>query len=239
MKHFLTIGLIAIALCSCSKEEGIMLKQRSYTLYTDFTTKIEATGLPNDAAWISENEFVATANGYTISSSKVGSANLRYEDVSISVTVDPRCTLYTEPDMSWGSSISSIKSKYGNPYSSNNDILIYRTNNSASPLALYSFDNGKLTSSAIVVPIDYVDKLADFLGERYVIYSVDTTKYTADFAHCYGEIKNPKIDYIGRMAFEYSIGGILILYVPNSDDTRADNNSDYFNNMIKALKLIE
>lgn len=235
MRKLIYALLCVVFLFSCTKEDRFVLNQKNYTMTANSTDVIKAEGLPNDALWISNNEYAASAIGSTLSSEKVGTANLSYDGETISVSVEPMYTMYTEPYMVWGSSISSIKSKYGNPYSGDDDILIYRTNNSASPYVLYSFTNGKLDGSAIVVPMIYSDQLVDFLGERYVFYSVDMSNYTADFAHFYGTKDNPKIDYIGRMAYDSSIGGVLILYVQSSADTRTYVETEYVNKISNVL----
>ena len=237
-----TLGLMLLCatmagFVSCQKEEnGIKINQRSYTLYADDVETIDATGLLDDAIWFSDNEWVATAEGTNLSSGKVGNTILNFDGHQISVTVNPRYSLFTEPNMSWGCSENSIISKYGQPYSKSGNVLLYETNNAAAPYIMYMFDEKGLYSCAALVKYSYGERLVDFLGERYVFFSIDTEDYTANFAHCYGTKQDPQIDLVGQMAFSTSIGGILVMYIPNtSNNTRCVEMSEYIDIMAKML----
>jgi hypothetical protein len=239
MKKILGLILLCVTMAgatSCTQEndnaEKVLLSKTSYTMYSDATTTIEGSGLTN-ATWSSDNEFVAVANGNTISSDKVGSTNLYCNGQKISVTVKPSYSLYTEPDMSWGSSKSSIIAKYGTPSIDNGNTIIYKTNNSNVPLVAYMFDQRGLYSSGVGVSLNAAYRLVDFLIERYVIFSINTTNYTATFAHCYGKKNNPQIDYTGQMAYQSSIGGILVVYAGNS--TKSNNIDTIFNSMAESI----
>ncbi|MBR2026432.1 MAG: hypothetical protein IKA07_04775 [Alistipes sp.] len=204
---------------SCEKE-GPTLGKSNYTLRSEESTTIEGMGL-SGVVWSSNNEFVATAENDVLTSNKVGSTTLSCGDAVISVTVKPRYTLYNEPYVSWGCSISSIKSQYGQPYSETDTSLIYQTANSAAPLIIYMFENNCLTSYGVVVPLSYGDILVDFIAERYVIVAVEGT--TATFVHAYGKFSDPQIDYWGQMAYSNSIEGFIVMYVPyNNTSNSAD-----------------
>ena len=232
--------LCATMVCatSCEQDEGevtnqVLLSKTSYTMYSDATTTIEGSNLTN-AIWSSNNEFVATANGSSLSSDKVGSTNLYCNGQKISVIVKPRYSLYTEPDMSWGSSKSSIISKYGTPFADDGQIIMYKTTNSSVPYIAYMFNETGLSSCGAVVQLTAGSSLVDFLGERYVFYSLNTSTYTASFAHCYGRKDNPQVDYGGQMAYQSSIGGILVVYASNNS-TRGVDNDVTFNSMTKFI----
>jgi hypothetical protein len=99
MKKILGLILLCVTMAgatSCTQEndnaEKVLLSKTSYTMYSDATTTIEGSGLTN-ATWSSDNEFVAVANGNTISSDKVGSTNLYCNGQKISVTVKPSYSL--------------------------------------------------------------------------------------------------------------------------------------------------
>lgn len=240
MKNLFGIVLLCFTtiLVACNKDDdGIKLNQTSYTMYSDDTSSINATGLPDDAIWSSENEFIATAEGQHISSNKIGYTTLSFDGATISVNVTPRFSLYTEPDMSWGCSMNSLINKLGNPDNSSNNILMYETDNSAAPYEMYMFNESGLSACATLIKLSYGVKLVDFLDERYVFFSVDKEDYTASFAHCYGTKDNPQIDYAGQMAFDSSIGGILVVYAPNtSSNTRGIEITDCIETMAKMMK---
>ncbi len=226
-----------VGFVSCENRDDwdylITLHKTSYTMYSDSQTTIDGAGL-SVATWTSKNEFVATAKGDKISSNKVGSTTLSYNGQAISVTVKPRYNLYTEPDMSWGSSKSSIIAKYGNPDADDGNTIIYKTANTDVPFIAYMFDERGLFSCGVGVQLSAADKLVDFLDERYVFYSINTSNYTANFAHCYGAKNSPQIDYAGQMAYQSSIGGILVVYASNSL-TKSTINNDVLNYVKKVM----
>ena len=194
--------------------QGPSLTKTNYTLYSDATTKIEGVGLSN-AVWNSENEFVASAEGEDLTSFLVGSTTIKSGSSKMFVTVKPRYTLYTEPLMLWGYTKSQIIAKCGTPQSETATSILYETGNSSVPYTLYLFENNCLTSCGVVAQLSVASNLVNFIGERYVIVSAEGT--TATFAHCYGKISNPNIDYIGQMGYSSSIGGFAVVYVPRSN----------------------
>lgn len=220
MKKFLFSMLLCattFGLVSCQNEDqGPSLTKTNYTLYSDATTKIEGAGLSN-AEWDSENEFVASAEGDELTSFLVGSTTIKSGSSKIFVTVKPRYTLYTEPLMLWGYTKSQIIAKLGTPKSETATSIIYETGNSSVPYKLYLFENNCLASCGVVAQLSVASNLVDFIGERYVIVSVEGT--TATFAHCYGKISDPNIDYVGQMGYSSSIGGFAVVYVPSSSSS--------------------
>ena len=91
-------------------------------------------------------------------------------------------------------------------------------------------------SCGAIVQLTAGNALFDFLEERYVFYSVNTSTYTASFAHCYGKKDNPHIDYAGQIAYQSSIGGILVMYASN-ESTRSNNIEDIFDRITKSIKI--
>lgn len=225
-----------VSSCETNQDGGNVLTKTSYSLKSDSSTSIEGN-IPSSAVWDSQNEFVATAAGCNLSSHFVGSTYLQWNGNNIRVDVKPRYNLYDEPDMSWGSSLNTIISRYGTPDNESGNMILYETGNKAVPYELYQFDNNSLCSCGVVVHLEYGSSLVDFLGERYLFYSVDSYNYTADFAHCYGKIDNPQIDYIGQMAFSSSIGGIVVVYV-GGNSSRSENSAtivESFANNLESL----
>lgn len=100
-------------------------------------------------------------------------------------------------------------------YKKDASTIIFKTDKSASPYVAYLFDNDK-TVMGVGVYIDPFQggDLPDFLNERYLIYDVDVSNYTANFAHAVGYRDEPKIDYVGQMGYSSSLGLILIAYAP-------------------------
>lgn len=237
-KVFALMLLLATTLCfySCSEDDDskkIVLSQTSYSMYPDASAKIKGSGLSN-IIWDSNNEFVAKAEDDMIYSNKVGSATLYCNEHKISVTVKPKYSLYTEPDMTWGCSKNYIISKYGKPYYDGGNTILYQTNNSKVPTISYMFDDRGMYACGVQVEWQAAYELLDFLDERYVFYSVDTSAYTANFAHCYGKIDNPQIDYAGQFAYQSSLGSILLVYAGNTT-TRGVIDDSIFESMSNAI----
>lgn len=110
-------------------------------------------------------------------------------------------------------------------YKQDASTIIFKTDKSASPYVAYLFDSDK-TVMGVGVYINplQVDLLPEFLNERYLIYDVDVSNYTANFAHAVGYRDEPKIDYVGQMGYSSSIGLILIAYAP-INNARGENYS--------------
>lgn len=125
--------------------------------------------------------------------------------------------------MDWGASISTIRSRYGTPYSSDSEMLMYKSSNSNVPYYMYYFENGKLKYSYALVKLSASSTLVDFLTERYMTLNVNMSTYTATFTHCYGKISNPQCDYAVAFSYSSSIGGILVTYAPNSSTSTRTN----------------
>ena len=235
---FALMLLLATTLCfySCSEDDDskkIVLSQTSYSMYPDTSAKIKGGGLSN-IIWDSNNEYVAKAEDDMIYSNKVGSAALYCNEHKISVTVKPKYSLYTEPDMTWGCSINYIISKYGKPYYDGGNTIIYQTNNSKVPTIPYMFDDRGMYACGVQVKLQAADELFDFLDERYFFYSIDTSTYTANFAHFYGKRDNPQIDYAGQLAYQSSLGSILLIYVGNTT-TRGVIDDSIFESMSNVI----
>lgn len=93
--------------------------------------------------------------------------------------------------------------------------IIFKTDKNASPYVAYLFDNDrKVTGVGVYIDPLQGGELPDFLNERYLIYDVDVSNYTANFAHAVGYRDEPKIDYVGQMGYSSSLGLILIVYAP-------------------------
>lgn len=214
MKKVLLLAFIAaMSVTSCTDKEATLSKTH-YTLYHSTKERIQGTDVEN-IGWSSNNEFVATIADGIIEGQYVGNTRVESTEGGLvfSVDVRPRHHLYDEPDMDWGASKSTIISRHGQPYSSSSESLTYKSNNPQAPYYVYMFNNTGLYGIGVAVLVSAASELADFLLERYVVYSVNMNTYTASFAHCYGKVKDPKIDYAVGMQYSSSIGGIIVAYI--------------------------
>ena len=221
MKKVLLLAFVAaMSVASCTNEKATLSKTY-YTLYHSTTEEIQGTDIEG-VEWASDNEFVATVSNGVIEGQYVGRTNVNSNKQRLSFTVDvkPKYNLYKEPDIDWGISKATIKSRYGEPTASSGDVLFYESGNSDVPLYGYMFKNDALYGSAVIVKVSSASTLASFLIERYLTIGVDMDKYTAYFMHCSGKIKDPRIDYAVGMSYSSSIGAIAVLY------TNAENNNN-------------
>lgn len=229
-KSFLWIAAFGcLALAGCSKDDGdnARLSNKSYSLYHEDTQLIEGTDI-SDLTWDSENEFVATVEGNSVTGQFVGKTIVRSTtgNLSFSVEVKPRYNLYDEPCLDFGASKEEIKAKLGTPESEDATTLTYKTGNPQAPLALYMFENGHMRICGVLCPLSVADTIVDFLTERFLVVNVDMNKYSATFTHCHGKIADPRIDYIVGMKMDSSLGGIMIGYTPMNDSSRGCSDTD-------------
>ncbi len=225
-KLFLLAVVSAFVMASCSKneEKDVSLLKKSYTLYHSQTESVQGENVI-DLDWYSENEFVATVSDGVIEGQFVGETNVNDPayGLSFSVEVKPKYNLYDEPNMDWGASITTIKNRYGTPYYSDSEMLLYKSSNNSVPYYMYYFENGRLKYSYALVKLSASSALVDFLTERYLAVDVDMSTYTATFTHFYGKISDPQFDYAVGFTYSSSIGGILVCYAPESSTyTRTD-----------------
>lgn len=237
------VSLSAVSL-SCSKyeDEIFNISKTNYSIYTESQAAIEGTCV-GDFEWESLDEYVATISGTTIKSNKVGTTTIRrvgHEFPFISVEVLPKHTFFTEPEKWWGCLRSAITSKYGTPDVESNGVMMYETDTKVSPYKFYSFENGRLKCSAVLVDWGYAERLVDFLAERYVIYDVNYTNngFTADFAHVYGKQSNHQIDYAGSAKYDVTYRGIMILYFPVTIEKKVVASSIQYDKIANILKKV-
>ena len=74
------------------------------------------TGDPDNVAWRSDNEFVATVERGRISGLRIGQTRITANNASVSVTVRGRSDLYDEPmeDLSWNMTREQVDKNYIN-----------------------------------------------------------------------------------------------------------------------------
>lgn len=239
--------MLMFTACSSDDDEPQSLSQMEYEIFAGESMPIKGTNL-NDVVWESSDKFVAeVTDGANISAHRVGYTYINPLSISgvIRVTVKPKITSYLEPVIRhsqkyingqlvtedwlsqylWGTH-SSLMSHYVKEsgaswklQSKTSELMLYSTDNKATPLIGYLFnEDGRMYGAGIYMNPLYASEVPDFLFERFIIYSVDKNKYTADFAHVRIEHDDEmKINYVGRMAFSESTGFILILYVGDVD----------------------
>lgn len=122
-------------------------------------------------------------------------------------------------------------------YKRTSDYVMYKTDKSASPYVAYILDKeGKIIGAGVYVNPNFCSELPAFLNERYVVYNVDMTSYTADFAHAVSNSEGTEVtvDYLGAMAYSKQSGMIILSYAEGSTKSRAASQT-----IMDVLKGIE
>ena len=239
MLMLMCVAIISFSACSEDEEISFSINKRHYTLKPNKTTNIDGVGLSN-ISWKSSNEFVATAVDGEIKSEYVGNCTLLYEHEHfvLTVSVEPQYTLYTEPKLSWGASLSKIKAENGTPYYVSSNLLIYKSGNSVAPYNVYYFESGCLSSVGVIVNMNYYQQLVNFLTERYMVTSLNYSNIIATFAHMCGKKSQPQIDYVVGLGYESTFNGILVGY-SQSSSTKSVSSNNEFNDMLKCLENLD
>lgn len=104
-------------------------------------------------------------------------------------------------------------------YKQDGNSIIFKTDKTASPYVAYIFDNNrKVIGAGVYIKPNQINSLPDFLDERYLIYDVNVSNYTANFAHAGGHTEEPEVDYIGQMGYSSSLDMVILSYVPVSNN---------------------
>ena len=263
----LAIVLTSTSCGNDEKDEPVNITQKDYEIFAGETTTVQGTGL-TDLNWEVANKFVANIESNAIIQAyKVGWTTIYPKGLSgyISVVVKPKVTMYSEPlirqhckwvndqivvedwlsQYIWGthkSLMSYLIKEAGIPWtlaSNQSDIMMYSTENSATPYIGYLFNtDGRMNATCIYMNPSYASKLFDFIDERFVIYSVDKVNYTADFAHARIDYNDEvAINYRGRVGASSSAGYILIMYYADIDNARSANTDNLILNRFEQAIL--
>lgn len=161
---------------SCSKEddpkESLILESNEEVLYFGEEYQIEVTS-ETPVTYSSANEYHAevSANGL-ITAKFVGETIIKLanedETKEITVTVEPRSTLYPNPNLQFGITKKELIAEWGTPDVESEEGIAYHEFSTAAPLVMYLFnENNEMESLAVMVETLYSKELGTFLSERY------------------------------------------------------------------------
>jgi len=187
MKKLILLTLIVVAFIGCSKDEPdlISLPLTEKTLNYGDEYQIEATS-KSLITYKSSDDYFATINELgLIKAGFVGEANITLSNLedtkNFKVTIEPKSTLYQEPQIKFGISKSDIIQKYGIPDSQSADMMLYEENSAKTPVLFFAFSGETLISYGLIVNALFSSELGKFLGERYKLISVDSEDYSFVF----------------------------------------------------------
>lgn len=223
---------VGFADCSSDDDDDSPISFKNMELVAGNTAVIENG---SGVTWTSENEYIASVSGNTISARRVGTVKISSSKGSFNVTVTPQYTLYDDPCMKWGCSKSYVKS-FMNGYTlrkETDDYLIY-TGKGAASYVQYGFNNAALTGVAVYVPTSYLDELAAFISERY-IYAAKLDDATGHLSPDKKTVVYVTATKLGSAYYymvyytdfsQFSDTSNAKRYIPNLSETRTTENVD-------------
>lgn len=231
-----TLAMSIVCLVSCGEKEPVPKEPEIFeyvyrNLHVGEPTPIKGENL-GGLEWDSSNNFVAEIDAsQRIVPKHVGFAQI-FGLGGLLIEVTPKYTDYDLPVICLTTTYEGIEYEtyppiFGVPPGSvrlfekrsmdprsDNSLMVYKTGNSKSPYVVYSFTDMKLQMSGTLIDTRYLSNLPDFLKERYNMYSVDLTKYSAYFYHQRGPKDDTKTDYIGGLQYSAQLGGVLMVFMP-------------------------
>lgn len=220
-------ALVGFASCSDDDDKS-SLSETSKTIKVGETFQLVYSD--GNCAWSSDNDLIASVNNNgLVTGMHVGETTIHANNSTCKVKVEPNYTGVFEPCVQWGTNQANVK-KYMSGYpldeeASDDETLLYYGIDNNILLYTYNFENGKLDNSAFLATYTYAgDYLAYYLAERYAIYDVDeenalVTMVTPDMQMAVGYMVTDEM-------------GVLVMYIPISSLTRANNISSMFINAI-------
>ena len=167
----------------------------------------ETHDIGNGSGWKSANPLVASVSGSTIKANCVGNTTISSGSSNIKVTVKATHFDFNDPCLRWGASKSSVKSymsKY-NLLKEESTSLGY-DGSGKTYMYNYLFENGKLSSSSILVKSYYSSDITTYLKERYypVLVSEDDVIYMVD-------AKQETLALVSVYSYGYSVY-VMVIY---------------------------
>jgi hypothetical protein len=183
LKHFSIFACAIFACYSCNTEfDSLQLSHSSLSMNYEDQQPLQVINESGNIEWSTENDFHATVNqNGMVTAGHVGSTNIvaqkGKQKGKCSVTVKPKYALYDTPYMNWGATMTQVKVDLGTPDQEQAKALVYKMNSAGDILAIYSFTDGKLTSSGVLLHIKYGTTLGNYLVERYQPIGYENDKY--------------------------------------------------------------
>ena len=190
---------------SCSKEE-----EDALDIPQNITIEVgEDYSLNVNQDWTTSKEFVAKVDGSgKITGSHAGECDIQCSKGKCHVTVNPDYSLYREPLCELGLTKEYVMSMYGTPYNENGGTVIYETGQESAPYVMYTFEDGILKSSAVVVKKTYESSLKRHLNNRYVYVMYEDGFYY--YSNAYTTEEMTKMVMYGS----YNSSYYLVMYLP-------------------------
>lgn len=170
------MAVVSYGLTACGNDDdddngGLSVTPNSVSMHYDETKQLKADGA---TSWSSEDEFVATVDakglvtGEHVGKTKIIASSGKSRGIC-DVEITPEYTLYTDPILNWGASMSTIKSEVNKELlSSDEKTLTYKYTIGSDPCVMgYSFENSKLKTVVALFAYSYYLKAGYYLIERF------------------------------------------------------------------------
>ena len=203
-----------IGFSSCSEEDEpqiAKLNKSTLTLYAGSSEKLSYTG--GSCSWSSDAPLIASVNNNgVVEANRVGTTTIRANNANCRVTVKPQYTMYTEPRMNWNASMATVKSLMSgyNLSESSSSRLTYDGKGNVFAYT-YSFENGKLSGSAMGIYLSNADYIGNFIAERYVPVASDS-----NYVY-FVSLDNKTMGAIGIESF------VVVAYMPRESSKSRNN----------------
>lgn len=187
MKKVILVLLLAGIFVGCSKDEKqLSVNQDVVNIHYDedyqFSLNIDGANVDwnNVQSTVADAEVGEINNSGLFTAKRIGTTKITFRvggsTVSTEVKVLPYQTLFEEPILKWGASMSSIRSEEKRVFEeSTSTAILFKGENSNIRNVLYVFSGDKLNGSIVLVANvpSLVEKVGVFYQERYEYVGAD------------------------------------------------------------------
>lgn len=176
-----------ITIVSGSLKETVTIHQQEPDFAFDNNTMIlfvgqtQTTNMPDNVTSVrSTNEFAVSvkSSGKIEAKHEGGSFIIVNEKYELFVMVVGLSTYLNDAYTSWGKTVQEVKEKHSGytPSMDDGDMLSYDNIGNFTTLA-YSFEEGKLNSTMVIVPTGNLSKILEWVRERYILINSGSFLY--------------------------------------------------------------
>ncbi len=231
MKKIPYFFLMAISFIACSSDSD----EKEETFIDTSTINIhvgESVTLKNRGNAESYNDFIASFDDNKLYGWHVGSTYAITDgNQKFNINVEGTVRYIEEPDLNWGAK-SIVPPKISGyttsaPQKTSTGTLYFILNGSTIQyIYIYATTNGKLTSSAVAVPVSDVSILTQWLNEHYIMTTVDNSDivlvgmdaYQTDKASTIVGVSTQYLNYTSLSNYTLPTRyWYLVMYMPPSD----------------------
>lgn len=174
----LLVGILPFVFNSCSEDENtIYIDNDNIELNFEEEYHLNATSKLPITYWSKDKFHATVSNTGLIIGGRVGNTKISLtngeSNKTVDVTIMPKYNLYDDPFLRFGATKEMVKSKLGNPATSDDNIFGYESIDKNGSIVMYMFDNnGKLETVMVTLFDEYsgvtARQISGYLEERYI-----------------------------------------------------------------------